>query len=318
MTGETDPYRVTMRECCNRSIEQEHETGCKSQRRHRSVSQINQYDRCPYSYKLSRIDKVWEKPAAWLPQGSAVHTVAEHVWRRKLEGLPVTVEDAQVFFAEEYAKEVSKYTEITPNFDFWFASGPYRGAADVERRYGIGLEQVRKFIEWTDNHPEEEIWFTPGLRDSRCKQLQVAGSIHHVDECECKNPEPAIELAFDIDLDGVLVRGYIDAVMSVDRILRVRDYKTGNNPGDDFQLAVYAIALSETYNIPPPLIGDYWMGRSGKPTVPYDLSGWTREKVSARFRELDENINAGRFEPKPSPSNCQMCSVKTACEYREA
>jgi hypothetical protein len=26
----TDPYRVTMRECCNRSVEQEHAPNCKT------------------------------------------------------------------------------------------------------------------------------------------------------------------------------------------------------------------------------------------------------------------------------------------------
>lgn len=261
-------------------------------RAHRSVSQINQYERCPYSYKLQRVDKAWQRPAAWLAQGSAVHSVAEHVWRRKLAGNPMSLEEAHELFREQYSKEVSEYTEITPNWDFWFASGPYRGAADVERRYNIGLEQVTKFLTWIDNHPEEMIWIAP-------------------------DGTPAIELPFDIDLDGVLVRGYIDAVLCGWDGPTVRDYKTGNSPGDDFQLAVYAVALAELYDIPPPKFGDYWMGRSGKPTLPYDLSYWTRERVSARFRELEENVQAQRFPPLPSADKCRFCSVASACDYRE-
>lgn len=300
--------------------------GTEETRKHRSVSQVNQYDRCPYSYKLERIDKAWQRPAAWLPQGSAVHTVAEHVWRRKLTGLPVSVERAQEYFSEQYAIEVAEYTETTPNFDYWFASGRYRGAEDIERRYEIGKDQVRKFIEWTSNHPEEEIWMTPAVVDPGCRQLDPADftievspedMVMHRVPCRCKDPEPAIELPFEMDLDGVLVRGYIDAVILDEGAMVVRDYKTGNNPGDDFQLAVYAVAIAEIYGVKQPDLGDYWMGRSGKPTVRYDLSEWTREKVSARFRELDDNIKAERFPPTPSPEKCRFCSVASACEYRE-
>lgn len=296
------------------------------ERQHRSVSQINQYDRCPWSYKLSRLDNAWQKPAAWLAQGSAVHSVAEWFWRRRLNGEPTTMGRAEEYFAEQYAEEIAGYCEETPNFEYWFASGQYRGARDIERRFELGKEQVRKFIEWTDQHPEELIWVAPALKDPRCADLLVGpgdeGKVH-APHCGCKPSTPAIELPFDIDLDGVLVRGYIDAVIKIESVrdrslLLVRDYKTGNSPGDDFQLAVYAIALAETYGIEPPRYGDYWMGRTGKPTLPYDLSDWTREKVSARFRELDDNVRAERFPPKPSPDNCRFCSVASACEYREA
>src|SRR6516164_8393805 len=85
---------------------------------------------------------------------------------------------------------------------------------------------------------------------------------------------PGIELGFDIDLDGVLIRGFIDAIVvryleDGTRELVVRDHKTGNNPGDDFQLGVYSVALAEQFGSMA-TGGDYWMGRSGKPTYPFD------------------------------------------------
>jgi putative RecB family exonuclease len=64
-----------------------------------------------------------------------------------------------------------------------------------------------------------------------------------------------------------------------------------------------------------PTTGDYWMGKSGKPTVPYDLSEWTRDKVTGKFKELEDNIRAGRFDPLPESSKCRFCSVSYACEY---
>lgn len=260
-----------------------------------SVSQRNSYTRCPYSWYLDRVLKAWNRPAAWLPQGSAVHTVAEHIERKKLAGNPLDLEQAQDMFRLEYEYEVGQYTEITPNFEYWFASGPYRGAEDVERRYLIGLEQVEKMMGWTNSHPEEVIWIAP-------------------------DGKPGIELDFDIELDGIRVRGFIDAVIEVDGTIRVRDYKTGNSPGDDFQLGVYGVALAELYGLEPEK-GDYFMagkrGKPAKPTYPCDLTGWTRERVVEEFRLLDENIRAERFDPLPSADNCNFCSVSLACKYRK-
>ena len=208
------------------------------------------------------------------------------------------LQDMHEVYEASYEKHINAACDITPNLDWWFASGPYGGEADIERRYPIGWDQCAKYVAWYDSHPEEVIWIAP-------------------------DGTPGIELAFDIDLDGVLVRGFIDAVIQVDQdpslierpVILVRDNKTGNHPGDDFQLGVYGVALAETYNIDPPEAGDYWMGKSGKPTYPFPLHEWTRDKVSAAFKELDDNINAGRFDPKPEPAKCRMCSVSYSCEF---
>ena len=257
----------------------------------RSVSQVNAYTNCPQAYKLDRIDKVWSRPAAWLSQGLAFHTVAEEYERRMQAGAPMSLEEAQELFAAEYAKEIGILTSITPNFEWWFWSGPYSGERDVSRRYEIGMEQVEKFIVWRTTKGQE-IWITP-------------------------DGKPAIELEFSFELDGIIVRGFIDAVVVVDGELRVRDYKTGNSPGDDFQLAVYALAVSELYPEYRVFKGDYFMaGKRGKaagPTAVYDLTDWTREDISAVFQNVEAGIQAGNFEPDPEPSKCKFCSVNLSC-----
>lgn len=252
-----------------------------------SVSQYKLYERCAYAWKLTKIDKVWEKPAAWLAQGSAVHEAAEAYERANRT---MSLEDMQEVFKESYAKHINEACEVTPNLDYWFRSGPYGGEADIERRYHIGLDQCGKYIRWYEAHPDEVIWIAD-------------------------DGTPGIELGFDMDLDGVLVRGFIDAVIRHGDEIVVRDNKTGNQPGDDFQLGVYAVALADQYGIPQPSRGDYWMGRSGKPTVPYRLEAWPRERVAEAFAALADNINAGRFEPSPEPSKCRFCSVAVFCDY---
>lgn len=209
------------------------------------------------------------------------------------------LEEAQALFGVEYANEIASYTEITPNFEWWSRSGPYNAKRDIPRRYQLGLEQIGRFYTWQEKAPDEVIWIAP-------------------------DGTPAIELGFNIDLDGVVVRGYIDAVIERpynergDTELVVRDYKSGNTPGDDFQLGVYALAVAEVYGVDQPAIGDYWMGKSGNATYPYDLTDWTRDAVTEAFHELEENIQAENFEPTPTVDGCRFCDVSDSCTFRMA
>ncbi|AOZ61311.1 Cas4 exonuclease [Mycobacterium phage DarthPhader] len=257
----------------------------------RSVSQINQYTRCPMNYKLARIDKVWPRPAAWLPQGTAFHAVAEAVEVWLSYQMPLTLDEAKDMFRWHYARDINRLAAETPNFEWWFHSGPYGGERDIERRYEIGLEQIEKFFEFMSNKAQQ-IWIAP-------------------------DGTPAVELSFDIELDGIRIRGFIDAVVVVNGELRVRDYKTGNKPGDDFQLGVYALAVSMLYGVPAPKTGDYYMaGKKGKKPVitePYDLTEWTREKISERFQEVEAGIQAGEFPALPEPDKCGFCDVNLSC-----
>lgn len=272
-----------------------------------SVSQRNQYIRCPWSYKLARIDKVWQRPAAWLPQGSAVHAVLEY-WEKN--GRQPTYEDLVEVFSTEYQKEVAQYTEVTPNFDYWFMSGPYHAEEDLPRRYEIGLEQVQKYIDWTEAHPEEKVWFAPSTEED--KTPDDSGAIGDYGK-------PAIELPFSIDLDGTKVRGFIDLVIEHPEYgVMVRDHKTGNSPGDDFQLGVYSVALHLMYGIDQPQFGDYWMGKTGKATIPYKIGDWTVDRVTEEFKLLEQNILAERFDPDPDPKKCGFCDVNASCNFFSA
>ncbi|QGH75499.1 Cas4 exonuclease [Mycobacterium phage BaconJack] len=257
----------------------------------RSVSQLSQFDKCPFSWKLARHERVWKRPAAWLQQGTGVHAVAEKYMLSKLAGSPLTREECYEIFKAEYADGINEATEETPNLGWWFASGRYRGQEDIERRWDIGLQQVDKTLDWIDNHPSLEVWHTPG-------------------------GTPGIELAIEFELDGIEIRGYIDAVLVLDGEVLVVDWKTGLKPGDDFQLAVYALALKQLYGVEITR-GVYFMAKTGKPTYPYDLTDWTREKISARFHEMERKLEAGDFTPKPGAS-CARCDVALSCEYSMA
>ncbi len=289
---------------------------------YRSVSQVRQYLRemggCGYRYYLSRRVRAWDRPDAWRPQGTAVHRAAEE-W--ELSGRKMPLEAAQDVFRESYADEVNGFLEGSPNADAWWASGPYKGPRDIERRYAIGLQQVARYVEYyTETAPQEVPWRTP-------------------------DGKPAVELEFRIDLAGVEVRGLIDVIVMVKPVIPPprtasgalskskaaladyekardeakprpipRDNKSGKKPGDAFQLAVYDLEVEELTG-QRAFVGDYWMGDTGKPTKPYDLAEWDRARIADVFQRADEGIRAEEWTPNPGPA-CERCGVATSCPFR--
>lgn len=261
---------------------------------HRSVSQAEDMglagkEGCGYRYYLKRVaePKVWKRPAAWLPQGTAFHEAVERFER---SGGVMTPEDTVTAFTEAYSREIGALSADTPNHWVWFASGPYRGPQDIERRYGLGAEQIERYIAYKEAHPEERI--------------------------VTLNDQPAIELAYQVMFGKVEVRGYIDQVVAIREGKPFpRDLKTGKTPGSDFQLATYAYALLLLHGVEV-TVGDYWMAQKGGPTHPYDLTEWTLEHLIDIYGRVDEKIRNEEFEPNPKESLCRMCDVYNACEYR--
>ena len=256
--------------------------------KYRSVSQYNTFSRCAYRYRLERIEKVWQRPASWLSQGVAVHAAME-AWEKSNRTLPL--QELINIHDTEFIKSVDEQAETTPNFDYWFGSGPYDGPTDIERRFLLGREQVEKLTGWALTHEEEKVWITP-------------------------DGQPAVELEFFEEMGGVKIKGFIDLVLETPEGLVVRDYKTGAKPGDVFQLTVYAEALRLKYGVNV-VAGDFMMGKTGKPTIAHRITEDDRKAVHEGFAWLEEQIQAGNYEPNPSPSNCRMCAVRTACQFAE-
>ena len=261
----------------------------------RSYSQLGSYERCPYMYYLERIEKVWQRPAAWLPMGTAVHEAAEK-W--ELSNRTMSLADAQQIFKDAYTRETNRYLDDTPNAVFWFRSGPYKGPEDILRRYALGLEHVERYIRWyTEKHPEEKpVILTAGADEGKM----------------------LIEMPFQVEIGGVQVRGFIDYVGfdAQDRVV-VRDNKTGRLPGGPDQLATYAIAVEELYPWTAPVAqGDFFMTRTGKPTVPYALTRVVKEQLAQDFAAMDKGVRAGDFPAKPEASKCMFCSVSASCKFR--
>lgn len=241
------------------------------------------YEGCGERYRLGRVEGETPLPAAWSMHGTAFHLAAEGIER---SGRRMAQEEAVQIFSDEYAVLVNKALDQEPDTTRWLSvSGS--GAEDIERRYVLGQEQTRQYWEWTQEH-EPAIWST-------------------------SDDQPGLELGFEVEIGGVVVRGFIDQVIvEPDGSARVRDLKTGSTKSR-FQLETYGVAVQLVHGITVNK-GDWYLAKKGGLSRPVDLSAVTAELVGERFATMDEGVKAGKFEAKPG-FLCRFCDVKHKCSF---
>lgn len=257
---------------------------------YRSWSQLSDWEKCPEAYRLKRVEKVWSRPAAWLPFGTAVHHGIEG-WEKS--GRTMDVAQAVDLAEVKYRDEVNRYLTESPNAETWFASGQYRGPEDIVRRQAKIKEHVWAYTRYHEDPKHEG------------KPIYVDTGVETEDPV---NPTLAVELPFNVKIGDVQVRGFIDKVEQV----QVVDVKTGSSsPGDGSQLKVYQLALRDQYGIEVPK-GSYFLTAKGRPGRVKDLSKISEQALVDRFGALEEGVKAEAFDPKPG-DHCVRCDVNESC-----
>jgi putative RecB family exonuclease len=249
----------------------------------RSVSQAEQYEACGWRFYLRRVERVIPLPAAWSHHGTAFHSAAEAAER---SGRAMGAEEAVQLFSDHYSALVNKALDQEPNLDRWLsASGS--GAEDIERRYALGQDQTRQYVEWAREHGPK-IWATPSGED-------------------------ALELYFEVEIGSVSVRGYIDQLIAdSDGSIRVRDLKTGSTKSR-LQLETYALAIRQLYGVPVNR-GDWYLAKRGRLSRPVRLADTDDQQVGARYTAMDAGVKRGDFPPAPG-FGCRFCDVQHKCSY---
>lgn len=216
-------------------------------------------------------------------QGTGFHTAAQ-MWENM--GRDMSPEATVAIFHAEYDRLISEELEREPEVSNWLAGGRVNPADDIVRRRERGADQVLGYIGYSLEAPERP-W-------------------------EIFDGTPALEVEFEVDFEGVAVRGFIDQVIEhPDGSILPRDLKTGTKlPEWDIQLGVYGLALQELFGLEIHY-GDFYMAKNNAPTTPSSLSRFTREYLTGLFHNLDAGINAGAF--LPNPGNCGTCSVADYC-----
>src|SRR5438132_1159670 len=88
--------------------------------RHLSHSQINTWLGCGEQYRLAKIEKAPEYPAAWFSSGRAFHAAIEQ-WERGRRTMSVA--EAQELYVSEYDREIAADQEKCPDLSLWLKSG---------------------------------------------------------------------------------------------------------------------------------------------------------------------------------------------------
>ncbi|WP_436776084.1 RecB family exonuclease [Yinghuangia sp. YIM S09857] len=248
---------------------------------HRSVSQVTGYAGCGERYRLERVAKVPQRPAAWTIQGTAFHAAVEYFERHQ--------DDPLSTYYDTYDTAIAAAKEAEPDLSRWMRGGRKKTEKDISDRREAGAEQVRGYLAYAADVPFR-IWRDPdGL--------------------------PGIEYEFRVRLGGVEVLGYIDQILAwPNGAVTVRDFKTGSRENNKpFQLKVYALAIEQMWETPV-RYGDFWMARDSAPTKFYDLATFQSGEVERQFENMDAAEKAGFYLANPG-SNCFACGVKDHCAW---
>jgi putative RecB family exonuclease len=250
------------------------------------VSRLTSIARCGLAFELERVEKQPPLPAGWTIGGIAVHEAAD-AWEKS--GRTMFPAVAQEVFRDAWRREIAKADERYPERSKWLVGGRKKVQTDLEDRYVGGLAQVENYIKYNQE-------------DTRLKPYVLPDG------------SPAAEVGFEIEFEGVTVRGYIDLILrdvQTGAIL-VRDIKTGSKaPSVPFQLIVYREAVNEIFG-EDVTWGDFFMTKDAKPTSPIDLTNLDLELVKRWFHRAVEMEEQRLFLPNPGDA-CRTCSVSPHC-----
>lgn len=250
----------------------------------RSVSQLGTFASCGEAYRLQKVAKAPRSPAAWFTQGTAFHTATEAWENSRREISDDTVVET---FYLEYDTLIAQDLHREPDLNNWLTGGRTKAQTDIDNRRARGANQVIDYLKYCNSSPER-VWST--------------------------KDDVAVEVEFHLDLDGLIILGYIDQlIVWPDGQVSVRDLKTGTKRPDwAFQLGVYALAVEQDWGYRP-RYGDYYIAKDGRPDPLVDLSRFTRPMLTRWFHNLDKAVKLGAFVPNPG-DGCRTCAVQDFCQ----
>ncbi|MCA0435491.1 MAG: PD-(D/E)XK nuclease family protein [Actinobacteria bacterium] len=250
-----------------------------------SPSRASDFMTCPLLYRFRVVDRLPEQPSPAAARGTLVHAVLERLF--DLPAHQRTVEEAVALVPSVWANLVAERPDLLQ-----LVAGP-EGGHD---------EQARAEESWYDAATRlVERWFT--LEDPT--RLEPAER----------------ELYVEADLDGLLLRGYVDRLdVAPDGRMRVVDYKTGRSPSELFegkalfQMKFYALVLWRLRGRIPTLLQLVYLGNGE--IVRYepeerDLLAVER-KVKALWAAIERAASTGEFRASPGRL-CDWCDHRALC-----
>jgi putative RecB family exonuclease len=277
---------------------------------HQSHSSITTMEKCGLQYRLKYRDGIGDDtPAWWNVAGTAFHTVVQAIEARYADATAAGTNgmwhpaaplmdqerEAAAMWKESFSILVD-HTERESGKarSTWKAAKGGKEGEAFWREFGGDLARMyvahrRKFL------AEPEGW----------RLLSKPGGEGWAHEVE-----------FNTEVDGVLLKGFIDAAWtSADgATILIEDFKSGSSEGDPLQPKLYGAALRALGFIGDRrVIGRFYEARKGAHSATMELTTADDAEVSYRANTAQAMDRAGIFPPSPSGYNCSTCAVKSRC-----
>lgn len=259
-------------------------TDSSGPRSHRSVSQLNTYANCSEEYRLKYIDKANNNsPAAWLAQGTAFHVAIEG-WEASGRS---ALFDLEGTYRVVYNQEIAAMRSNQPDMSKWLHGPRTKVEDDISQREARGLVQLQTYVDFAENNP----FFIKDIDDYTI----------------------ALEVPFEIEIGGILVKGAIDQILMHADGVEVRDLKTGNREAGKIQLGVYSYVVEKIFGWPVVQASFFYAKDARVVTLNRsELNRYDEKYLSDLFRTLEAGIESNIFLPNPSTS-CSLCPVRDRC-----
>lgn len=204
----------------------------------------------------------------------------------------------------------------------------------LNQRFGIAVHQVLERFHAPDSRGTldeiqgllEAAWRRGGFGDSD-QERQLLGKARtalerYVERTRAEDSEPVwFERQFTFNLGPHVLRGRVDRVdRHPDGLYELIDYKTGRpkTPSqlrDDVQLAVYALAAQDAWDLEAARQSYHYVLDDQK--VPLPPGAVDRDWISETVFTVAEGILSQGFEPTPSYTACSMCDYRIVCPAAE-
>lgn len=259
-----------------------------------SYTRLNQYENCPYSYKLKYEQGLFiDPPGLAAAFGTALHKVNEIISNAIIAGKPIPYEDLKKDFYEWNIPKKSKYDREGDLF---------------------GMDVLAKKFpkEWNDFNTKSGKSYAVKAREF------INDGIYAQERFLQEHPElelVGVEVAFEYEYRGYVFAGFID------RLLRykddpnhfvVHDIKTKDHPFDEkrdlttpLQFVVYCNALRDKYGADITIDCFYDL-----PVIQLMQRGGTKGFETRGRKKIDkllDGIEDKNFYPNPTPL-CYWCS----------
>lgn len=253
-------------------------------RSHRSVSQLNKYANCGEEYRLSYIDKVHNNsPAAWLAQGTAFH-VAVDGWEASGRS---PLFDIDGTYRVVYNQEIAAMRSNQPDTSKWLHGPRTNVEDDIKAREERGSMQIATYVAYANGN------------DFMIKDID--------------DYTLALEVPFEFEIGGVLIKGAIDQILMHPDGVEVRDLKTGNREAGKIQLGVYSYVVEKIFGWPVVRASFFYAKDAKVVTLTREeLNRYDEKYLGDLFKTLEAGIENKIFLPNPSPS-CSLCPVRDRC-----